>query len=182
MASEKNHKQNDKSGKFLPALCKTVGTIILSIAIILMLPLAVPKLLGYEVFSVISGSMEPAIPAGSIVYVEDAEGKEIEPGDIIAFKKDGDTVTHRVVENRVSDGEFITKGDANASDDIFPVRYKELIGRVKRHIPYLGALMMNVLSAGGKIRALAFVCSGAIFSLLGTLLDRKSRRRETDER
>ena len=59
MASETNHKQNDKSGKFLPALCKTVGTIILSIAIILMLPIAVPKMLGYEVFSVISGSMEP---------------------------------------------------------------------------------------------------------------------------
>ncbi len=182
MAPEADRRQKDKSGKFLPALCKAAGTMIISAAILLMLPLAIPKMLGYEVFSVISPSMEPAIPAGSIIYVEAADGKDLKPGDIIAFKKDGDTVTHRVVENRISDGEFITKGDANVSDDIFPVRYKDLIGRVKRHIPYLGALMMSILSTKGKIRALAFVCSGALFSLLGTVLERKDRRRRTDER
>ena len=182
MAPEADRRQTDKSGKFLPALCKAAGTMIISAAILLMLPLAVPKMLGYEVFSVISPSMEPAIPAGSIIYVEDADGKDLNPGDIVAFKRDGDTVTHRVVENRTSEGEMVTKGDANASDDIFPVKYKDIIGRVKRHIPRLGALMMNVLSAEGKIRALAFVCSGAILSLLGAVLDKTDpRKKEADE-
>ena len=89
-----------KGGKILPALCGVLGTLILLAVIAVSAPLTVPRLLGYEMFEIVSGSMEPTIPVGSVVYVKNVEPEKIESGDIIAFYKDeGDIVTHRVVTN-----------------------------------------------------------------------------------
>ena len=64
--------------------------------------------------------MEPAIPTGSLVYIKEMEPKDVQVDDVIAFygtKDAASIITHRVVENRVLMGEFITKGDANATKD-----------------------------------------------------------------
>ena len=62
-----------RGGKFIPALCSILGTLILLAVILGALPLALPRLFGYEAYSVVSGSMEPALPVGSVVYVEPAD-------------------------------------------------------------------------------------------------------------
>ena len=56
-----------KGGMLIPALCNIVGTFILLSVIITCLPAAVPRLLGYEVYNVVSGSMQPEIPVGSLI-------------------------------------------------------------------------------------------------------------------
>ena len=84
-------------------------------------PLTLPRLAGLQIFEVVSGSMEPAIPTGSIVYVEETEPSQAEEGDVIAFYSatgSGAVITHRVVQNRVVSGELITKGDANEKEDV----------------------------------------------------------------
>ena len=48
-------------------------------------PLIVPKTMGYQLYTVVSGSMEPAVPTGSLVYIKYVEPGDIETGDIIAF-------------------------------------------------------------------------------------------------
>lgn len=155
-----------KGGMFIPALCNVIGTLLLIAVIGTTLPLAIPSFLGYEAYNVVSGSMEPTIPEGSVIYVEHAEPSAIGEGDIIAFYKEGTVVTHRVTENRVVTGVFITKGDANEKEDISPVQYSELIGRVKYHFPFLGNYLMVYSNQLTKVYLMVLAFCGVMFNVL----------------
>jgi signal peptidase I len=127
----------------------------------------VPQLLGYEIYDVVSGSMEPALPVGSVVYVEPVMPEEVAVGDIIAFSSGDSVITHRVTENRIVEGEIYTKGDANDTADFSPVAYDQVIGRVKYHLPLLGQLLFLYGSTVGKIYALGFALCGLLLHRLG---------------
>ena len=62
-----------------------LSTILLAALVAVCMPLTVPRLFGYHIYSVISGSMEPAIPTGSLVYIKEMEPEEMQTGDVIAF-------------------------------------------------------------------------------------------------
>lgn len=66
-------------------VCSVVGTILLALVIVVCIPLTVPRIAGYQIYTVISGSMEPEIPTGSLVYVKNTAPSGIEKGDVIAF-------------------------------------------------------------------------------------------------
>ena len=155
-----------KGGMFIPALCNIIGTLILIAVIGISIPLALPRILGYEVYYIESGSMEPTLPVGSVVYVEYVNPREVETDDIIAFQYDGAVVTHRVVQNQYFSEEIITKGDANETQDINPVPYRQLIGRVKYHIPYIGPIMMVAASEVGKVYLMVLAFCGVMFNVL----------------
>ena len=99
-----------KGGRFLPALCNLIGVLILVTVVATSLPLALPALFGYEVYSVTSGSMEPTLPVGSVIYVRPVEPETVRAGDIIAFYSDATVITHRVVENRFIEGVKTKRG------------------------------------------------------------------------
>lgn len=164
------------AGAFLPALCNVLGTLILLAVILSTLPLAVPQWMGYSCYSVLSGSMEPTIPTGSVIYVEPIEAIEVRSGDVIAFESGEGVVTHRVVENRYVEGKFITKGDANPREDLESTPYRALIGRVKGSVPYLGRFLTLYASPVGKTYALCFAACGLMFNLLAGRL--RARERE----
>ena len=164
----------NKGGKVFPALCSVLGTLILLGVIAAFIPLTVPRLMGYEIYEVVSGSMEPEIPVGSILYVEETPPEEIEAGDVIAFMRNDTVVSHRVEENRYVEGEFITKGDANSEEDTVPVPYDSLVGKSVYHLPVLGTLMTMLAGDVGKLYALAFAACGVMFHMLAAIL--RSRR------
>ncbi len=168
----KKNKQK-KSRSFLSSFCSFFGTMILIIVIISALPLAVPRIFGLNIFNVISPSMDPAIPMGSIVYTKKVDPRILESGDVIAFSRNEDVVMHRVVVNTKERGELTTKGDANEMVDIDPVQYRKVIGIVKLHIPYLGAIAGFYASSRGKIYAICLIVSGALFSLVGSLTQKR---------
>ena len=89
---------------------------------------------------VYTGSMEPAIPVGSVVVIKPANPETLQTGDIICFKlpEPATTVTHRIF-NITSEG-FITKGDANEDPDQWIVRKENVIGKVIAVIPFVGYL------------------------------------------
>lgn len=145
-------------------ICRALSVLILVAVVAVCIPMTVPRLMGYEVYVVVSGSMEPAIPVGSALYVEAAAPEEVAAGDVIAFYDRGVVITHRVVENHVVEGEFITKGDANAENDMAPVPYGALIGRMARSVPYLGNVMAVCSGTKGKIY-LACGVAGAVLLL-----------------
>jgi signal peptidase len=102
-----------------------------------------PKLFGIEPFVVMSGSMEPAIRTGAIAFV-DTKAEDIQVGDIIAFRvssggEEAETITHRVVK-KAKEG-WVTKGDANRTEDAAAVLPDQLVGRCLFSIPKLGALL-----------------------------------------
>ena len=158
------------------AICSTLGTVLLIIIIVLCLSVTLPKILGYEAYSVISGSMEPAIPIGSIVIVEKTQPSEVEEGDVIAFyggPNSSAIITHRVIENRIVTGEFITKGDANQDKDMNPIAYNDLIGRVSFSLPIFGAIAQLLTSSIGKIIAAGVIVVAILLQFIANALDNK---------
>lgn len=153
---------------YVPAFCSLIGTLMLLVVIAAAIPLSVPEFMGYEIYNVVSGSMEPTIPIGSIIYVKPSDPVDIEKGDIIAFESGDSIVMHRVIQNDVINGEFTTKGDANAAEDINEVRYKNLVGVVAYHIPVLGQLLILYASALGKICMISFAACGALLNILAS--------------
>lgn len=90
---------------------------------------------------VYTGSMEPAIPVGSIVVIKPVNPETLKVGDIICFKIEAEsptTVTHRII-NITNDG-FITQGDANEDPDPWTVKKQNVVGKVIAIIPYFGYL------------------------------------------
>ena len=164
-----------KKGRRRRAALNLLGTLLLVAVILLCIPVTVPRLFGYQVYNVLTGSMDPAIPAGSLVYVKAAEPSGIEPGDVIVFYSSVDSgaiITHRVVENHTVSGEFITKGDANAQEDPLPVEYEMLLGRVELSIPRLGGVLSMLVTTDGKLMVACMIGAAVILFILAGCLNR----------
>ncbi len=166
-----------KGGMFIPALCNVIGTLILIAVIATSIPLAIPALLGYEIYNVTSGSMEPTLPVGSVIYVKPVEPETVQSGYIIAYDVDGVVVTHRVVENRIVEGEFVTKGDANEMEDFSNTRYGDLIGVVKYHFPYLGNYLMIYSNQITKVYLMVLAFCGVMFNILAGQMRRRAEEK-----
>lgn len=104
-------------------------------------------ILGYNYKTVLTGSMEPAIPVGSIVITKEQSSYEIE--DIISFQEEGAIITHRIIS--IDRERYITKGDANNVADTEEVQQKQILGKVILTIPLLGYLVMWLMSPVGII-------------------------------
>ena len=94
----------------------------------------VPKIGGYAPLIVLTGSMEPEINSGDLIFVKQTDASDIQVGDVIAFFDPDGTgtsiLTHRVIEVLDEDGTlcFRTQGDANNAADRQPVSADRLVG------------------------------------------------------
>ena len=163
-----------KGGSFISALCKILGIIIILAVIAVSLFLTIPKLMGYEIYNVETGSMSPAIPVGSVIFVEKVEPTEVKEGDIITFRNEGVMVTHRVTANNKLEGQFVTKGDANEIEDMEPVPYSLLMGKVVKYFPVFGKLLVVYNSMLGKVYILGIAACGVLLLILGSMLGKNS--------
>lgn len=147
----------------------------LVILVLLVLPFvvyAVPGLAGAEgSYVVLSGSMEPAIQPGDVVFVYSVDPAEIEPGTVITYSTAGAKIptTHRVVEtvpldtNPVSTG-FVTMGDANEDPDQAVVQPGDVLGVVpSASLPFLGETVLRLPLMGHVV---LFANTGMGFAFL----------------
>jgi signal peptidase len=143
----------------LAAIANQVVTAILVLAVAAMLVVNVgPLFLPYRVYTVLSGSMEPAIPIGSEVVLRQADASTIQKGDIITFNRPGHAgqlVTHRVVaitqDPATGQRQFLTKGDANAVSDDWRIPATGTGLKYLFHIPLLGYVFAMLQSPIGRI-------------------------------
>ena len=165
-----------KNKSLASAICSALGTLIIIILIIVCLPIAVPKFMGFEEFTVISGSMEPAIPVGSLVYVKETDAEDLKEGDVIAFYgtdlKSDTIITHRIVSIDLGEDEITTKGDANEAQDFDPVSASNVIGVVKMHIPVLGYAALYISTWEGKMAMIALLLVALVISNLPKLFEK----------
>ena len=160
---------------------KTINKIwnwITSIAVVLVVVLALllvgVRLVGFQVFSVLSGSMEPTYHVGSLLYVKEVDHRDLKVGDPITYMVNEDTVvTHRIIEVLVDEQDpnthrYFTKGDANDVADGSSVHYKNIIGKPVFSIPYLGYVSHYIQNPPGMYVAIA---AGAILIMLVFLPD-----------
>ena len=139
----------------------SVTTIILVIVVILALLLAGARLVGLQVYTVLSGSMEPTYHVGSIIYVKEVDPATLKVGDPISFLISEKTVaTHRIIEVLPDESDpnvirFRTKGDNNDIEDTNPVHCNNVLGKVVGTIPLLGYVSNFVQNPPGTYIALA---------------------------
>lgn len=112
---------------------------------------------GISVDVVLSGSMEPEIRTGGLVFT-DTTKREPKTGDIITYRIRDSRVTHRVVRREGTS--LITKGDANDGEDLAPVSTEQVLGTVIFTIPFLGYLA-------------AFIKQKTIFAILILMIGRE---------
>ena len=106
-----------------------------------------PKVFGYHVLRIVTGSMEPTYGKDSLILVKYRNPEEIEVGDVISFYSNDPTLegavnTHRVVEIERDGGRitFTTRGDANNADDLYRTDSRAVIGVVIGSSLILGKL------------------------------------------
>ncbi|PMC36773.1 signal peptidase I [Bacillus sp. UMB0899] len=148
-------------------LLKWVNRIVTGILIILLVSVAgivlstkltngEPEVFGYQLKTVLSGSMEPNIQTGSIIAVksvDEDEREKFQKGDVITFLEEDRLVTHRILEVKKTGShiQYITKGDNNNTPDSNPV----LADNVKAAydgftIPHLGYFINFAQSTNGS--------------------------------
>ncbi|NCB92774.1 MAG: signal peptidase I [Clostridia bacterium] len=174
--SRKKHKKSP-----VAVICSVLGTALLIILILGCLPLTVPKLMGYHIYTVVSGSMEPAIPTGSLVYIKYSPPEEVKEKEVIAFYSamDGASIiTHRVEVNNTNMGQFLTKGDANEERDMNPIPYDNYIGKVVKSFPRVGGIAQTVTTGSGRIVAVCVIGFAILLEIIGAFIE--SRNKEED--
>lgn len=149
-----------------------VSTVLVALVVLLAALLAGARLFGLQVFTILSGSMEPKYPVGSLIYVKSVDPSQVKEGDVITFLlSDTVTATHRVV-GIVDQGDgalrFRTKGDANDAEDASLVHYKNVIGTPVFAIPKLGYAANYIQHPPGLYVAIS---AGAVLLLLTFLPD-----------
>lgn len=164
-----------------------ISTIVVILAVVLVILLVGPRILGMHVFSVLSGSMEPTYHVGALIYVKNVDTSDLKAGDVITFMLDEDTVaTHRIVgivpdEEAPSVIRFRTKGDANEVEDGSLVHYKNVIGTPVFTIPKLGYFADFIQHPPGTYIAISAAAVILLFLFLPDLLisDDGSREKKT---
>lgn len=162
-------------------VCKIFGTVCLVAVILVCLPLTLPRVFGYEIYTVISGSMEPAIPVGSLVYVQPGAPEDAETDDVIAFHSSMDTgaiITHRVIKNDIVTGQIHTKGDANEKEDLYPVGYDYYMGKVVYSVPVLGRVLAFFVTFHGKIAAGSLIGLAILLQIIGGMLESANEKKQ----
>ena len=86
---------------------------------------------------IISGSMSGTIEVNDMIFAFKQDEYKVD--DIITFKHGKSLTTHRIVD--ITDEGFITKGDANNTEDKEPVKAEDIVGKVVLVIPKIGVVM-----------------------------------------
>ena len=147
--------------KKLKKIWNIFTTVLTVVAVLLAVALVGVRLFGLQVFSVLSGSMEPEYHVGSLIYVKEVDYTQLKSGDVITYMLSEDTVsTHRIVEVVPDQDDstvlrYQTKGDANEAADGTLVHYKNVIGTPVFTIPYLGYVADFIQKPPGTYAAIA---------------------------
>jgi signal peptidase len=123
-----------------------------------------PVVTSGSAMAVLSGSMSPEYPVGSMVFTRAVDPASVAVGDIITFQRPSnpaELVTHRVAAVDTSTGVpvFTTKGDANPVADLDPVPASAVQGRLWFGVPQLGRITALLHSAQGVGVLVVLICA-----------------------
>lgn len=157
-------------------ICNFLMSIIIVIMVVIAGLLFVPRIFGYETFAVISGSMEPNIPVGSIVYSKECTMDDLQVGDSITFKlSDNTIVTHRIYQID-NDGLITTKGDANEVEDATKISIDNIIGKVGFTLPFLGYISVYAKTPLGIAMACAVIFVILLLNFIPDIFSKENQK------
>lgn len=166
--------------------------LLLTIVALLVAMIGLPRVTGATPYTVLTGSMRPTMPPGSLVVTKPIEAGELKVGDAITYQirsGEPEVVTHRIISlAQTLGGEtlFTTQGDANPHPDEKPVKAAQIRGVVWYSIPFAGYLN-SLLTGEQRIwavgSAVVLLLGYAVFMGIGATMDaRKAVRRSGSAR
>ena len=122
----------------------------------------IPRATHGTALTVLTGSMTPDIPVGSVVIERPVDPGTLKVGDIATYQKApgvNEYITHRIIkiDTATNPATFTFKGDANRGPDITPVPAGAIRGKVWFHVPYLGSLRDSIGGPLGRVVVIAVV-------------------------
>lgn len=126
-----------------------------SLYLVLLAASSLPQLpipqLSYNTYVITSGSMEPTIMTGDLIFSKSQSSYT--DGDIVTFQEPGHpTITHRIIERAPKDpNSFITKGDNNEDPDTTPMPKANIKGKYQLTLPKIGYVLVYSRSPLGLI-------------------------------
>lgn len=168
---------------------KSVVSWLLLVAMVgvLALTIVIPRLTGSTPYTVLTSSMEPTYPPGTLIVVRPQDADSLRVHDAITFQWESgkpDVVTHRIIAaQRTPRGDlrFTTQGDANSSPDPRPVVPEQVRGKVWYAVPYVG-YVNNFISGKQRSILLVVVVGGlliyAVSMFVSSGRDKARERRE----
>lgn len=166
-------------------------TLLLAMVAALAITILIPAVTSSERYTVLTGSMTPTYPPGTLIVVKPVERSELRVGMPITYQlRSGEpaVVTHRIIaaaQNTRGVRTYITQGDANDVPDDPPVVYDQVRGRVWYSIPYLG-YVNNWLTGQQRSWTIGVIATGlfgyAAYLVVGGVRDSRRERRETTSR
>ena len=131
---------------------------------ILQNPDKTPSIFGIKTFCIISGSMEPTLQINDIIIIKEVSKNEISEEDIITFKANEETITHRVkkIEKYGDEIIYITQGDANNIEDENKISFENVEGKYICRIPKVGKIVLVLKNRNTLTIVLALLISSYI--------------------
>jgi signal peptidase len=162
------------------------------VLLLAVLVVLVPAVTRSTPYTILTSSMEPGLPPGTLVIVKPIDPVDIKIGTVVTYQLDSGeaaVVTHRVVEIQGpnlpgADPSFITKGDANSAPDAKPVMAVQVRGAVWYSVPLIG-WVNNIVN--GDLRSVVIpVVAGLLFlyagwSIVTSRIDKRRRRQRDQE-
>jgi len=169
--------------KISKIISNLTSAIIIVVAVLILISVF-PVTGDHKILVVKSGSMEPAIHTGSVVFVSPQEEYKI--NDIITFAGRGgeeNSITHRVVEIEDANGKksFVTKGDANNAEDENKITPDKIIGKVLFSVPYAGYLVVAAKQPLGFTLLIIIPAGLIIIEEIGKIRKELKKRKEVIE-
>lgn len=174
--------------KKVKAVIKAINFLIVTITVLFVALTVGVKLFGIHMYTVLSGSMEPEYPVGSLLYVKEVDADSLEEGDVITFRLTESTIaTHRIVEIVPDeDGSggisFRTKGDANETVDAALVKDESVIGTPIVTLPEMGYFASYIQNPPGRYFAVGVGVFLILFVFVSdSVLDEKDDKKKDEK-
>jgi len=162
-------------------------TLLIGSFAIIAIAVVIPRIAGATPYTVLTGSMEPKYPPGTMVVDRPADPDKIKPGDVVTYQLESgqpEVVTHRVVSvSTTLQGDYLfqTQGDANNAPDAKLVKPVQIRGKMWYHIPYLG-YVAEFISPKHKENA-TYIIAGvlvlyALWMFLGSFFEKRRKKRQ----
>lgn len=163
--------------KWLKKVWGILSTVLVILTVLSAVFLMGSRIMGYRVYTVLTGSMRPAYTEGDLLFVEPVNAHRVQVGDPITFvlNEKLTVATHRVVRIDHENQLFYTKGDANGTEDIDPVHFNNLIGIPRFSIPLLGYVSTFVQNPPGAYITLAVGVGLIVLVFLPDFFSKKPR-------
>jgi len=167
-------------------LIALLAVVAASVAVLVILPRATHG----TALTVLTGSMTPTIPVGSVVLDRPVDPGTLRVGDVATYQKaagQAEYITHRIVaiNTKTNPVTFTFKGDANRGPDVAPVPATAIRGKVWFHVAHLGTIRDSIQSRGMRATVMVFALIGLVVyaatQVLSIARDRRAARNTTKD-